>query len=195
MSRAFVSAVLACIAVACHRAIPVQEPVVSRPPVVTQAPVVSNPVVPKPADSSLLSFEQAPGGGLNLKVPAQRDSLLAVLRRERALWRASAPRDYQFQLKVACFCPGVKGWLTMEVRSGQPLRAWDQAGKAVPITDWNTRSVDGLFDHLEGFADVKGSVQVGFDPRWHFPSYISTARLPGPDMWSVIEARGLRPAP
>ena len=81
----------------------------------------------------------------------------------------------------------------MEVRSNQPLRAWDRTGKYVPITDWNTFSIDGLYDDLERAADINGEAQIAFDPRWHFPTYVHTVALPGPDMWSVIEVRALRP--
>ncbi len=109
------------------------------------------------------------------------------------LWRAGSPRDYRFLLRVACFCPGVRGWLLMEVRSDRPLRAWDRTGNAVALTDWNTLSIDGLFDNLERSADRDGLVQVAFDPRWHFPAYVRTVALPGPDAWAIIEARGLRP--
>jgi len=129
----------------------------------------------------------------NLQTPGQRDSLRALLGRERDLWRAGAPGDYRFLLRAGCFCPGIRGWLVIEVRSGQPPRAWDRAGKAVPSSDWGTFSIDGLFDYLERSADRDAAVQVRFDPRWHFPTYVYTRGLPGPDMWSVIEARGLRP--
>jgi hypothetical protein len=87
----------------------------------------------------------------------------------------------------------VRGWLLMEVRRGQPLRAWDRAGRSVALSDWDTFSIDGLFDMLERSADRDASVQVSFDPRRHFPTYIYTRALPGPDMWAIIEARGLRP--
>jgi len=87
----------------------------------------------------------------------------------------------------------MRGWLLMEVRRGQPLRAWDRAGRSAALSDWDTFSIDGLFDMLERSADHDAAVQVSFDPRWHFPTYIYTRALPGPDMWAVIEARGLRP--
>src|SRR6266702_1295640 len=110
------------------------------------------------------------GRDFGLRTPGQRDSLRAVLRRERESWRAVAPRDYRFLLRTGCFCPGQRGWLVMEVRSGQPLRAWARAGKAVPSTDWNTFSIEGLFDSLErSAAELDGAVKVDFDPRWHFP--------------------------
>jgi hypothetical protein len=82
----------------------------------------------------------------------------------------------------------------MEVRSGLPLRAWDMASKSVPITNWNTFSIDGLFDQLERTAGIDGVIEIAFDPRWHFPAYVSTVALPGPDRWSIVEARGFRAA-
>ena len=81
----------------------------------------------------------------------------------------------------------------MEVRSGQPLRAWDRAGKSAALTDWNTFSIDGLYDNLERSMDREGEVQIAFDPRWHFPKYVRTRALPGPDAWSITEVRGFRP--
>jgi hypothetical protein len=81
----------------------------------------------------------------------------------------------------------------MEVRSGQPLRAWDRTGKSAALTDWNTLSIDGLYDNLERKIDIKGDVQIAFDPRWHFPRYVRATVLPGPDAWSITEVRGLRP--
>jgi hypothetical protein len=81
----------------------------------------------------------------------------------------------------------------MEVRSGQLLRAWDRTGKSVGFTDWNTVSIDGLYDNLERSADINGEVQIVFDSRWHFPRYVRTTALPGPDSWSITEARALRP--
>ena len=128
-----------------------------------------------------------------LQTSSQRQAFRATIRKERALWQARKPRDYRFLLQVGCFCPGTRGWLLIEVRSNQPLRAWDRTGKSVPITDWNTFSIDGLYDDLERAADINGEAQISFDPRWHFPTYVHTVALPGPDMWSVIEVRALRP--
>jgi hypothetical protein len=137
----------------------------------------------------------ARGRTFKLRDPGQRDSLRATLKKERALWRANNLRDYQFLLRVGCFCPGTKGWLMMDVRGSRLIRASDSAGKSVPLTNWNTLSVDGLFDDLEEKVDIDGVVQVAFDPRWHFPTYVSTVRLPGPDTWGIIEARGFRTIP
>lgn len=130
-----------------------------------------------------------------LREPGQRDSLRATVRRERDKWRASNLRDYQFLLRVECFCPGRKGWLLMEVRSSRLVRASDSAGKSVALNGANTLSIDALFDNLEQKVSIDGVVGVAFDPRWHFPVYIGTTRLPGPDNWSIVEARGLRRVP
>ena len=131
--------------------------------------------------------------GQRFKLPEQRQSLRGLLKKERALWQAGKPRDYRFLLRVGCFCPGTRGWLLVEVRSGQPLRAWDKAGKSAALTDWNTFSIDGLYDNLEQSVERNGHVQIAFDPRWHFPRYIGTVTLPGPDAWSNTEVRGFRP--
>jgi hypothetical protein len=171
---------------ACHRTAPVQRD--------AGAPSVKDTVGVVTVFKETTPISVSPGArAYKLRDPGQRDSLRATLRKERALWQASNLRDYQFLLRVGCFCPGVRGWLLMDVRSSRLLRASDSTGKSAPLTNWNTFSIDGLFDHLEQTVDIDGVVQVAFDPRWHFPVYVSTVRLPGPDRWSIIEARGLRP--
>lgn len=184
--------------VACHRTASVQRNPDLRRVVNDTAgvgPLVNDKpgVVPLLEEPALVSVSIPDARTFKLRTPGQRDSLRATLGKERALWRATSPRDYQFLLRVQCFCPGRQGWLLMEVRRGELLRAWDTAGKSVALTSWNTVSIDGLFDNLERQVDVDGEVQVGFDPRWHFPAYVRTIALPGPDTWTIIEARGLRP--
>ncbi|MEA2765969.1 MAG: hypothetical protein QOK07_2373 [Gemmatimonadaceae bacterium] len=130
--------------------------------------------------------------GQIFKLPAQRQSLQAKLRKERELWQAGKPREYRFLLRVGCFCPGTRGWLLIEVRAGKPLRAWDRTGKSAPLTEWNTFGIDGLYDNLDRTANTNGEVRIAFDPRWHFPKFIHSVVLPGPDVWSTIEVRGLQ---
>jgi hypothetical protein len=152
-------------------------------------------------DTSVMMFFKdttpaLPGGRgrrFNLQKAEERESLRTTLRKERELWRSAKPRDYRFLLRVGCFCPGTRGWLLMEIRSGQPLRAWDRTGRSVALTDWNTLSVDGLYDNLEQWVDRGGTVQIDFDPRWHFPRYISTNAARVPDAWSLTESQGFRP--
>ena len=106
-----------------------------------------------------------PPGTRAFSLPSQRDSLLAMLKRERKLWRARKPPDYRFLLQVGCFCPGPRGWLLMDVRSGQPLRVWDKTGKSVALQDWNTFSIDVLFDNVERSASQVRNMKILFDPR------------------------------
>jgi hypothetical protein len=175
-------------AVACHRTAPVQ-----RNAGVGRVDKDSAGVVAFFKDTGVVNVFNADGRTFALRAPGQRQSLRATLRKERELWHARAPQNYRFLLQVGCFCPGVRGWQLIEVRSGQPLRAWDRTGKPVALADWNTFSIDGLFDNLERAADADGEVQVAFDQRWHFPTYVRISALRGPDMWSIIEARALRP--
>jgi hypothetical protein len=174
---------LTCLIVACHRGVP-ETP--------TPAKNVSPGRIAFFNDTGhVVAFPEA--RTFNLQMPGQRDSLRTALKSERALWRANGLSDYRFLLRTGCFCPGRRGWLLIEVRTGQPLRAWDRAGRSAPVSDWDTFSIDGLFDLLERSADRDAAVQVSFDPRWHFPAYVYTRALPGPDMWGIIEARGFRP--
>lgn len=193
----FALLVLGVFPVACHKSARVQSnasvgPVI-RDTAGVVAPVTDTSVVALFKDTAVVSVFSAEGQTFKLQTPGQRQSLHATLRKERELWQAGKPRDYKFLLRVGCFCPGSRGWLLIEVRSSQPLRAWDRAGKSAALTDWNTFSIDVLYDNLERSADNDGKVQIAFDPRWHFPTYVRTVALPGPDAWSIIEVRGLRP--
>jgi hypothetical protein len=140
------------------------------------------------------SGERREGRTFDLRAGAQRDSLRALLKRERARWQSSRPREYRFLVRVSCFCPGQRGWLLMEVRDGQPLQARDRNGKIVALGHDDTFSIDGLFDNLERSLDRNASVQVSFDPRWHFPASVSTRVFPGPDAWGLVEVTGFRPS-
>jgi hypothetical protein len=193
------SIALGVVPVACRQHAPVQRQTDVRREVKKDTTRVVVPI----RDSTVVVFfrDTAPnvvgarGRPFNLQRAGDRDALRSTIRKERALWRSSKPRDYRFLLRVGCFCPDTRGWLLMEVRSGQPLRAWDRTGRPAALTDWNTLSIDGLYDYLEQRADRDGGVQIDFDPRWHFPTYIGTSAARGPDTWSTTEARALRPLP
>jgi len=160
---------------------------------VVVAPVIDKSVIAFFKDTASASVFNAEGEIFKPQTPGQRESLRATVRRQRALWQARKPSDYRFLLRVSCFCPGTRGWLLMEVRSGKLVRAWDTSGRSVPLTDWNTVSIDGLYDILERGLDNNGEVQIAFDPRWHFPRYFRTSGLRMPDSWSITDARALRP--
>ena len=155
------------------------------------APVTDTSVIALFSDTAAASAFAAEGQ--IFKLPGQRQALRATLRKERELWQARKPRHYKFLLRGGCFCPGTRGWLLMEVRNSKLLRAWDRTGKSAALSDWNTFSVDGLYDNLERSADINGEFRIAFDSRWHFPKYVSTVVAPGPDSWSIVEVRGFRP--
>jgi hypothetical protein len=187
--------VLGVFPVACHKNARVQsdahvDPVIKDTARVA-APITDPSVIALFKDTGAVSV--FPAEGQIFKLPAERQSLRATLRKERELWQARKPREYKFLLRVGCFCPGTRGWLLMDVRANQPLRAWDRAGRSFALTDWNTFSIDGLYDNLERSADINGQVRIAFDPRWHFPRYVYSVVLPGPDAWSTIEVRAFRP--
>ena len=190
--------VLGVVSVACHRNPPVQRNADVRRETRDTVRVLV-PVTVTITDASVIPlFKDTAGAGVfaaegqTFKLPAERTALRATIKKERELWQARKPRDYKFLLRVGCFCPGPRGWLLMDVRDSKLLRAWDRTGKSAALSDWNTFSIDGLYDQLER-ADIKGQVQIAFDPRWHFPKYVYTVVLPGPDAWSTVEAQGFRP--
>lgn len=183
--------VLGALAAGCRRTVSVRTTAPpDAPPAIKSA--INDTIAALFKDTALVAVAASHARSFNLRTSSQRDSLRAVLRRERALWRARRPRDYRFLLRVGCFCPGQLGWVLMEIRNGQPPRAWDRKGTVVPINDWQTFSIDGLFDHFESAVDRYSGVEIAFDSRWHFPAYVSTVVLPGPDTWAIYEARGLR---
>ena len=194
-TRLFIMLVLGVVSVACRKNARVRSNVDVGPgrrdTVRVVAPIADTSVGEFFKDTSVANVFSAEGQ--IFKLPGQRQSLLATLRKERELWQAGKLRDYRFLLRVGCFCPGTRGWLLIEVRAGKPVRAWDRVGKSAALTDWDTFSIDGLYDNLERTADVNGQVQIAFEPRWHFPRYVRTTVLPGPDAWSIIEVRGFRP--
>jgi hypothetical protein len=192
--------------VACHKPAPVQSKIDAVPVIkdtVNVVPVTKDTahlvtggdtaVVALFKDTAGVSIFSGEGRTFKLRTRAQRQSLHTILRKERELWRARKPRDYEFLLLVGCFCPGTRGWLLIEVRRAQPLRAWDRTGKSAALADWNTFTIDDLYNNLERGADSDGEVQIAFDQRWHFPKYVRTVTLPGPDTWSTIDVRGFRP--
>ena len=144
-------------------------------------------------DTSRSTFAPPGAREYDLRRPAQRDTLRALLRKEQALWRKSRPSAYRFLLRVSCFCPGQQGWLLIEARDGAPLRAWDRMGRNTPLTDWTTFDIDTLFANLLKSTDRSSIVLIAMDRRRHFPEYVRSVFLPGPDAWSIIEVRGFRP--
>ena len=156
-------------------------------------PEMADPVVIASfKDTTIGPVGRANARTFTLKTPEQRDSLHERIEKERYLWRTTGPEDYRFLVRTQCFCPGGRGWLLIEVRRNQPLRAFDRTGKAVQLQDGDTFSIDQLFNNIDVWAAANPSVQLGFDPTLHFPAYAYTSASALPDTWSTIEVRGLR---
>ena len=168
---------------------------VSRDTTRVVVPVVDRSVTAFFKDTTSSNVFYARGRIFKPQESTQRQSLRTTLRKERELWRAKRPNHYQYLLRVACFCPGPRGWLLIEVENARVLKAWYPSGKSAELTDWNTISIDALYDNLEHAGDNNFEVQIDFDPRWHFPTYVRTSGARMPDSWSIIDARALRPIP
>src|SRR5689334_15737105 len=132
------------------------------------------------------------GRDYHVQNATERQALQATLKRERALWQAAKPPSYRFLSRTDCFCPGPRGWLLIEVRPGQPLRAWDNRGRPVNPDNWYVFTIDLLYDNLERVNDQQSQVQIAFDQRWHYPRYLRTSMI-FPDGWGITQVRGFHP--
>jgi len=179
---------------ACHRH-PVREDVVE-PPRNDDRGVDRAPVDPAIAalfsDTTPSNAFVAEGRVYKVQNPSERQALQVTLKRERALWQAAKPGAYRFLSRSECFCPGPQGWLLVEVRSGQPLRAWDRTGRPVNAREWYTFTIDDLYDNLGRVGNQQSQTQVAFDQRWHYPRYVRTSMI-YPDGWGIIQIRGFHP--
>jgi uncharacterized protein DUF6174 len=172
----------------CHRVVP------SRENVPVRENVPSNTGVSGFFEDTVGAALGEPAGSraFNLRTPGQRDSLHAEIKRQREMWRAGGVREYHFLFRASCFCPGQEGWVLLQVRGGQAVRAWNRGGKPAPLTERNHYSIDGLFDLLEQKADQDDV--VAFEDGWHHPVHIRSDRRVGlPDDWGILEVRGFRP--
>jgi hypothetical protein len=169
---------------------------VDRPPVRDTTRVVRDVVDPAIAalfkDTAPSNAFATEGRTYNVQKTADQQALQTALKRQRALWQAAKPTSYRFLLRADCFCPGPHGWLLLEVRSGQPLKAWDRTGKRVSPTDWAAFTIDQLYDGLGQTNNQMSQVQIAFDESWHYPRYLRTSMI-YPDGWSITQIRALRP--
>jgi hypothetical protein len=179
---AFVSALPAILLIACHGRRTSGESV-----------SVASEVLAAFRDTSTTQFPPAGAREYDTRRPAQRDSLRAVLARQRAEWTAMRPSAYRMLVRASCFCPGQRGWVLVESRDGKPSRVWTRTGAVVPLSEWSVLDVDRLYDSMQHSVETNSWIVVAFDARWHFPSYVRSSMPPLPDTWSIIEARALGP--
>ena len=158
-----------------------------------ESPAVVAEVLPAFKDTATTQFAPAGAREYDMRRPAQRDSLRALLARQRTAWNALRPAAYQLLVRASCFCPGQRGWLLVESRGGKPSRARTRTGADVPLSDWSVLDVDVLFGSLQHSVESNSLILVAFDDRWHFPRYVRSSMPPLPDTWSIVEARAFRP--
>ena len=116
-------------------------------------------------------------------------------------WRSVAPRAYEFEYSWQCFCPGGGIWwrLTVEndlvtsaavVDSSNP----GKGGIVPPAEGWPT--VDSVFARITRERASSDSVEVSYDPEFHFPRRVRVDRIRNAidDEWT-IELRGFRARP
>ena len=187
--------VIAITLVGCHRQ-RVREEVDNPPPTTDNHRVDQAPADPAIAalfrDTTASNAFVTEGRDYKVQNPAERQALLATLKRERALWQARKPREYRFLARSECFCPGPRGWLLVEVRANQSIRAWDRMGRQVDPHQWYTFTIDKLYDNLEQINNQQAQVQISFDERLHYPRYLRTSMI-YPDGWGITQIRALRP--
>jgi Family of unknown function (DUF6174) len=186
--------VLATILLACHRRTVRQDS--DQPPANDNRRVDDRPGDPVIAalfkDTTPSNAFVTEGRDYRVQNAADRQALQAVLKTERALWEARKPREYRFLSRTECFCPGPRGWLLVEVRANQPLRAWDRAGRRVNAGDWFAFTIDNLYDNLDRVNNQQSQVQIAFDGHFHYPRYVRTSMI-YPDGWGITQIRALRP--
>jgi len=144
-------------------------------------------------DTGTTQFPPAGAREYDMRRPAQRDSLRAVIAKERAAWNALRPPAYRMLVRVSCFCPGQRGWLLVESRGGKPSHVWTRTGADVPLSEWSVLDVDAMFGSLQHSVESNSLIAVAFDSRWRFPSYVRSSMPPLPDTSSIIDTRALRP--
>jgi Family of unknown function (DUF6174) len=170
------------LAIACHGASPTPP---APPPVVT---VVPDSVIPPPRrvqpDTALSTVE--------------RDAIVREAQTRRAAWRALGIQDYHIRVAAGCFCPWPQTPAILEVRHGVAVELRDTTGRKFgPLREpWSVYTVEGLFDLVEQAARRNDMVEVTYNARFGYPTYVrGDARLGLPDDWFWVRATELTPRP
>jgi hypothetical protein len=129
---------------------------------------------------------------------AERDSIVREAQAHRAAWRARGVVAYDIRVSVGCFCPWPQTPAILEVRGGVAKALRDTTGRPFGRVrePWSNYTVEGLFDAVEQSARRSDVVQVDYDARLGYPTYIrGTGRLGLPDNWFWVRATELTPRP
>ena len=129
---------------------------------------------------------------------AERDSIVREVQARRAAWRARGIADYRIRVTVGCFCPWPQTPAILEVKGGVVAALRDTTGRAFGKVrePWSNYTVEGLFDAVEQGARRVDVLEVTYDGRFGYPTYISSdAKLGLPDDWFWVRATHLVPRP
>jgi hypothetical protein len=100
------------------------------------------------------------------------EELRSELRVARELWRTRGPSTYRFEFRWNCYClPNLREWVRVDVRDKILVgvtRLTD--GEALPPDRWSHRTVEGMFQWLEGkLAEHPEVLRVRFDSELGYP--------------------------
>jgi hypothetical protein len=108
------------------------------------------------------------------------DPFVSTLADQRDKWDAAALDDYAYTLQYGCFCPReyttpvritvVADAVTSAVyaEDNEPVVAGDPAPE-----DYDTFTIDGLFDEAERALREADDTTLAFDPTYGFPSTLN----------------------
>lgn len=101
------------------------------------------------------------------------EELRSELKVARELWRTRGPATYRFEFRWNCYClPDLREWVRVDVRDRVLVgvtRLTD--GEALPPDRWSHRTVDGMFQWIEGkLAEHPEVLRVRFDPDLGYPT-------------------------
>jgi hypothetical protein len=120
------------------------------------------------------------------------------VRARRAAWRALGIEHYQIRVAAGCFCPWPQTPATLVVHHGVAVELRDTTGRGFgPLREpWSIYTVEGLFDAVEQAARRSDVVEVTYNARFGYPTYIrGQGRLGLPDNWFWVRATELMPTP
>ena len=119
---------------------------------------------------------------------------LSELQQRRAAWIARGIDDYQFQLRISCFCAGdITRPVLIEVRGGVVGRVWDLETARLVTTVSPYPTITKLFDLAIAERSREGGyVSVAYDATYGFPARIEIGTLAN-DAGTLYLLGGFRP--
>lgn len=129
---------------------------------------------------------------------AEREAIVGDAQARRAAWRARGIVNYRIRVMVGCFCPWPQTPAILEVRRGVAVGLRDTTGRQFGALrePWSKYTVEGLFDAVEQGARRSDVIEVTYDARFGYPTYLrGDAKLGRYDDWFWVRATELTPQP